>query len=43
MKKKVDPAISEHFRELSKESWKKRRKKILEKAKVAASPPKSGN
>jgi len=37
-KKKVNPAISEHFRKMQKKSWEVRRKKILEKSKVENKP-----
>jgi len=33
-RKKVDPAVSEHFRKLQKKSWAVRLKKILDKKKV---------
>lgn len=41
-KKKVNPAVTERFRELQKKSWAAQQKKILEQSKVAASSPKSG-
>ena len=33
-KKKIDPAISEHFRGMQKKSWAKRKANILKRAKV---------
>ena len=33
-KKKIDPAISEHFRGMQKKSWAKRKANILKRAKA---------
>jgi hypothetical protein len=35
-KKKVAPAVSEHFRKMQKKSWAARKKKLLEQSKKVA-------